>query len=63
MSCLALDALVWAGMCAFMYVCIYMCVKGYKDLCLGRPAFKPNFITPCLVNTWLTTAVPQFPRL
>lgn len=49
--------------CVPMWMCAYMCMKGYKDLCLGRPEFKPNFVTSCLVSTWLTTAVPQSPLL
>lgn len=27
--------------CVPMWMCACMCVKGYKDLCLGRPEFKP----------------------
>lgn len=37
MSCLALDAFVWACVCAYVNVCIYVC----ENLCLGRPEFKP----------------------
>lgn len=49
--------------CVPMWMCAHMYVKGYKDLCLGRPEFKPNFVMSCLVSIWLTKAVPQSPLL